>query len=168
MFPILRNASASNCGCTCKKPDVTTARDLLTNPPGNLRIAVVMTECLKHFAAIGTALAVLFVSVNCTSAGCLLEKIVASRAARPCCCDHLPRGSQAPTGDHRCPTCESASARIVDNIPLHQAAFDFMPTFLIPIPAALTLPLQRSDTTSDLFTISRPPSLFGLHCALLV
>ena len=123
-----------------------------------------------------TALAVLLVSVACSSAGCMLPlgQSRAKDAIHSCCAERNPGHGEMPqVPPHRdpCPLCHTAVAmgQTLEKSTLtasHPALFPLIVAlgFSQDLPPAL--PARASDSRALSFPI-RPPTLLALHCALL-
>jgi hypothetical protein len=119
-----------------------------------------------------TIVAVLFVSATCTSAGCLLRISESPQgAAAPDCCHPESHSRQTPSGGERCPLCRQSNliAPTADAGLTHSHFTVFSPVFFSLVPAFIgtpCLPRVHQDT-GESFAFLDPPTLLGLHCALL-
>jgi hypothetical protein len=126
----------------------------------------------RKLCSLAAALAVLVVSVTCSSAGCLLP-LVSSQQQQPgrSCCRH-EQHDQAPSNPtDRCPLCQNS---ILINNSVEKSSTVLQPHVLCPLYLAADLHpiaiLPQSPVAAGVLDASppaQPATLLGLHCALL-
>ncbi len=122
-----------------------------------------------------TALMMLLAGVHCACAGMFPGSSARKTTAAACCCTHSgehcsPSDQRTPGHRPGCPHCDNTLA--VDSIAApdigtHSQSFDALPVLSTMPPVVIDI-FPFHSRRGGLSPLADPPSLFGLHCALII
>ncbi len=125
----------------------------------------------QRISAFAAAVAVLFVSMTCTSAGCLLNTGVAqmtSDGSTLKCCSHDRQTPRPASNSKHCPLCDNSNL-IAKNIDQKDSlSADAVGAFLSFLPEITSCTFIACDSQIH-FSVraAAAPTLLALHCSLL-